>query len=123
MNTVYLVALFTAMVVAATPLVFAALGELVAERAGVLNLGVEGMMLTGALTAFAVSTSTGSMTLGFFAAALAVKLSASRDYSSNYAAGTIAPREPKKVGRRFPLFCSKLRVSRCTRTRSGTPPA
>jgi simple sugar transport system permease protein len=71
MNADYLIALCTATVVAATPLVFAALGELVAERAGVLNLGVEGMMLSGALAAFAASLTSGSLLLGFIAGALA----------------------------------------------------
>jgi ABC-type uncharacterized transport system permease subunit len=56
---------------AATPLLFAALGELVVERAGVLNLGVEGMMLAGAVTAFAVTVTTGSATLGIITAAIA----------------------------------------------------
>ena len=56
---------------AATPLLFAALGELVAEKAGVLNLGVEGMMLAGAVTAFAITVTTGSATLGIVAGALA----------------------------------------------------
>ncbi|SIP97086.1 nucleoside ABC transporter membrane protein [Paracoccus thiocyanatus] len=56
---------------AATPILFAALGELVAERAGVLNLGVEGMMITGALAGFAAAHASGSPALGFLAAAIA----------------------------------------------------
>ncbi len=54
-------------VTAATPLLLAALGELISERAGVLNLGLEGMLLCGALAAFAAATGTGSSTLGVFA--------------------------------------------------------
>ncbi|MFV0411397.1 MAG: ABC transporter permease [Paracoccus sp. (in: a-proteobacteria)] len=56
---------------AATPILFAALGELIVERAGVLNLGVEGMMITGALAGFAVAHGTGSPAIGFVAAACA----------------------------------------------------
>lgn len=55
----------------ATPLAIAAMGELVSERAGVLNIGIEGMMLIGAFSAFAVGSATGSVALGVFAAALA----------------------------------------------------
>lgn len=55
--------------VAATPLIFAAIGELVAEKSGVLNLGVEGMMITGAICGFATAVETGSPLLGFAAAA------------------------------------------------------
>jgi len=44
---------------AATPLVFAGLGELVVERTGVMNLGVEGMMLVGAIAGFAAAAETG----------------------------------------------------------------
>jgi simple sugar transport system permease protein len=51
--------------------VFAAIGELVTERAGVLNLGVEGMMLVGAIAAFAASVASGSLLLGFIAGAAA----------------------------------------------------
>ncbi len=60
-----------AMMTAATPLLFAALGELVVEKSGVLNLGVEGMMLGGAVVGFAVTVATGSSTLGFVAGAAA----------------------------------------------------
>ena len=52
---------------AGTPLVFAALGELVTERSGVLNLGVEGTMLVGALAAFATTSVTGHVWLGVVA--------------------------------------------------------
>jgi simple sugar transport system permease protein len=68
MSTEFIIAIITGTVVAATPLVYAALGELVAERAGVLNLGVEGMMLVGALAAFAVGVGSGSLLLGYLAA-------------------------------------------------------
>jgi simple sugar transport system permease protein len=56
---------------AGTPLVFAALGELVTEKSGVLNLGVEGMMLVGAVAAFAVAATTQSPWLGVVAGLLA----------------------------------------------------
>jgi simple sugar transport system permease protein len=56
-----------AMVRSAAPLLLAALGELISERGGVLNLGVEGMMLVGALVGFAASVVTGSAWLGFAA--------------------------------------------------------
>ena len=56
-------------VVAATPLIYAALGETVVEKSGVLNLGIEGMMLIGAVSGFAATLASGSDTVGFIAAA------------------------------------------------------
>ncbi|WP_273456119.1 ABC transporter permease [Nevskia ramosa] len=71
MNFEHLIPIFVSTVVAATPLIYAALGELVTERAGVLNLGVEGMMLVGAVAAFAAGIATGSLVLAFLAGMLA----------------------------------------------------
>ncbi len=59
-----LVPILAAAIAAGTPLVFAALGELVVEKAGVLNLGVEGMMLVGAIAGFATAATTGNLWLG-----------------------------------------------------------
>jgi simple sugar transport system permease protein len=53
-----------------TPLLWASLGEICAERAGVINLGVEGMMILGAFAAFAVAYTTGMPLLGVIAAAI-----------------------------------------------------
>jgi general nucleoside transport system permease protein len=64
-------------ITAATPLLFAAIGELVAERSGVLNLGVEGMMAVGAVCGFAASNLTGNPLLGVLAAMIAGMLAAS----------------------------------------------
>ena len=62
--------LAASLMVAATPILLAALGELVVEKAGVLNLGVEGMMIVGAVCGFVAAVSTGSPALGFLGAAL-----------------------------------------------------
>ena len=51
--------------IATTPLVFAAIGELVTEKSGVLNLGVEGMMLVGAVSSFVILVITGNHLLAF----------------------------------------------------------
>lgn len=65
-----LITLLPLLLSAATPILFAALGELIVEKAGVLNLGVEGMMITGAVCGFIVAVNTGSPWLGFAGAAL-----------------------------------------------------
>ncbi|MGE0253627.1 MAG: ABC transporter permease [Alphaproteobacteria bacterium] len=57
-------------IIASTPLLLAATGELVAEKSGVLNLGVEGMMLVGAVVGFAVTVTTGNTLLGVVAGML-----------------------------------------------------
>ena len=55
MNSDMLVPLLAAAVQSGTPILFATLGEILTERSGILNLGVEGIMLVGALAAFLTS--------------------------------------------------------------------
>ncbi|HGG63504.1 MAG TPA: ABC transporter permease, partial [Rhodobacteraceae bacterium] len=71
LSTINPVLLIASLMVAATPIMLAAIGELVVEKAGVLNLGVEGMMIIGAICGFAIAVETGSPLLGFIAAAAA----------------------------------------------------
>ncbi|PPQ28726.1 ABC transporter permease [Rhodopila globiformis] len=63
-----LVAFLVSTIAAATPLLLAATGELVVEKTGVLNLGVEGMMLGGAIAGFAAAHGTGLASVGVLAA-------------------------------------------------------
>jgi len=65
------VLLIASLMVAATPLLLAAIGELVVEKSGVLNLGVEGMMIVGAISGFAITVESGSPFFGFIASAVA----------------------------------------------------
>lgn len=67
---VWLSSVLMAIIAASTPLVFAAVGELVVEKSGVLNLGVEGMMIMGAVLGFGITIMTGSVTLGIIAGAM-----------------------------------------------------
>jgi len=69
-NDSVVVVVLASAVVYGTPLLYAALGELLAERSGVLNLGVEGMMLVGAVMGFWADLKTGSPVLAFLVAAL-----------------------------------------------------
>lgn len=66
-----LIAFLAAAIVAGTSILLAALGELIAERSGILNLGVEGMMLVGAVTGFLMAIKTGNHWYGLLAAMLA----------------------------------------------------
>jgi ABC-type uncharacterized transport system permease subunit len=71
-----LISILMRTLIAGTPLLLGTLGEIMAERSGVLNLGVEGMMAVGAMTAFTVTLTTGSPWLGLLAAVLAGTMAA-----------------------------------------------
>lgn len=71
MNLEILTSILSDTLRAATPLVLAGLGELISEKAGVLNLGVEGMMLVGAVSGFIAASVTGNVILGLLVAIVA----------------------------------------------------
>jgi simple sugar transport system permease protein len=64
------VSLIVSLMVASTPILLAAIGELVVEKSGVLNLGVEGMMIFGAITGFIAAVTSGSPLIGFIGGAM-----------------------------------------------------
>jgi ABC-type uncharacterized transport system permease subunit len=67
----FLVTFIVSGIVAGVPLLFASLGELVAEQSGVLNVGLEGMMLVGAFVGFVATNETDSLWLGLIAGGIA----------------------------------------------------
>ena len=71
MDIAVIVSIVISICAASTPLLLAATGELVVERSGVLNLGVEGMMIIGAVSGFAMAQVTGNPYLGALAAVVA----------------------------------------------------
>lgn len=76
MNELNLTILFAGVVAGAAPIVLAALGETITERAGLINLSLDGSILLSAMTAFAVAYETNSLLLGFLGAALVGALTA-----------------------------------------------
>ena len=60
MTETLIVSILAASITAGTPILFAALGELITERSGIMNLGVDGMMLVGAVTGFMVAVNSGN---------------------------------------------------------------
>jgi ABC-type uncharacterized transport system permease subunit len=70
LDLAFISGLIGAMMRMATPIIFATLGEILSERSGVLNLGIEGIMLMGAMTGFLVTFTSGSIWFGVLAAAV-----------------------------------------------------
>ena len=64
MSETLIISILAASITAGTPILFAALGELIAERSGIMNLGVDGMMLVGAVTGFMITVNTGNPWFG-----------------------------------------------------------
>ena len=74
LSQIFQVGFFAAVIRIATPLVFGTLGELFAERAGILNLGIEGIMMLAAMTGFSTAFFTGSLWLGVLAGQTRAKI-------------------------------------------------
>ncbi len=71
MNEMLFISIMSGAILSGTPLLYATLSEAIGERAGIINLGLEGVMLVGAVVGFAVMVKTGNPFLGVLAAALA----------------------------------------------------
>jgi ABC-type uncharacterized transport system permease subunit len=71
MNAILIAGVLSSAILSGTSLLYGTLGELIGERAGIVNLGLEGLMLIGAAVAFAVTVLTGNPYLGVFAASIA----------------------------------------------------
>jgi len=71
MNSALLLGVLASSIISGTSLLYATLGEIIGERAGVVNLGVEGIMLIGAATGFAATALSGDAYMGLLAAAFA----------------------------------------------------
>lgn len=71
MNSTIIAGMIGTMIVSATPVLYATLGEIVGERAGMVNLGVDGLMLVGAAAGFVVTSLTGNPYVGLVVGALA----------------------------------------------------
>ena len=70
----FITSILTAAVRAGTPILFATQGEIITERSGILNIGIEGMLLVGAMSGFVFSRITGSPWLGVVIAGLLTML-------------------------------------------------
>ena len=66
MNGSFIVSVLSGSILSATSVLYATLSKVIGQRAGVVNLGVEGVMLMGAVTGFATAVWTGSAALGFW---------------------------------------------------------
>lgn len=86
LTTPFLIAVLLGALAALMPLMLAGIGELVGEESGVLNLGIEGVMLLGGFSAYAVALTTGQLWLGYVAA-VAVAILASLPLIAAVAAG------------------------------------
>lgn len=70
MNSTFLVGVISGAIVSGTSLLYATLGEIISERAGIINLGIEGLMLVGAASSFAITATAGSPVLGILVGSL-----------------------------------------------------
>lgn len=70
MNDLSVIMIFSSIIAGASPVIFAALGETITEKSGIINLSLDGTILLSAMTAFAVAYTSGSVFLGFLIAAL-----------------------------------------------------